>query len=514
MKTPHGHTMADVYSCFQKYVRRGDFENAVYWASQIALPSTGSTMYKGYPNALRKRLLQHALEDVGNIDIALQLLDTPTPSWDALVPWIQRLCLFPKTRAAAWANRVAVEYIENPSAAPTLLLTRCAEALVLHRDEKITELSLLFPKPVMKLYKEINKEVLAFHAYSLKALGILDIAPSTPPATLSVSCSPVNPDWLVRRDVPDWAYDKHTARGKSLGRGYEHFFETMVIHPRLLDTEIDMFEAEAKALYLNGKEQRVRHILSASKQPQHPEPKNPATGEIHVLSQGSSSEAPSLPPSSYVNIIQIQPLTAKSKPRVWFAENSEGKQVVIKGPMTPKDRNAVISSEAMKIRLGLPHSNVREDGVFLVSDSLVDYKTFGTRSVTTKLEQNVQVIDSRDIDSLTWNVKMLEEQELARGILIALAFRKLVGANDTCDRNFVVRNSIVFSLDDAALNKDTTFMWKKGLQKQKARYIAALEAHWTYVEAELKRWVSVLGSDVVVSNKRFSALLEKDGWVW
>jgi hypothetical protein len=30
---------------------------------------------------------------------------------------------------------------------------------------------------------------------------------------------------LDRRDVPDYAVDKHTRRGRQLGRGYKHFFQ-------------------------------------------------------------------------------------------------------------------------------------------------------------------------------------------------------------------------------------------------------------------------------------------------
>ena len=72
MKTSHGHTMGDVYSCFQKYVRRGDYESALYWGAQIGRKEGE---YKGYPNALKKRLMQHALEDAGNIEYAIQLLN-------------------------------------------------------------------------------------------------------------------------------------------------------------------------------------------------------------------------------------------------------------------------------------------------------------------------------------------------------------------------------------------------------------------------------------------------------
>lgn len=41
------------------------------------------------------------------------------------------------------------------------------------------------------------------------------------------------------KEVPEWAYDKHTQRGKTNGRGWEHFFEdaTRLEHQTNLDLE-------------------------------------------------------------------------------------------------------------------------------------------------------------------------------------------------------------------------------------------------------------------------------------
>ena len=101
-KTPHGHIMAEVYSCFQKYVRRGESDDALYWGAQIG--RGGADGAGAFPNALKKRLMQHALEDVGHVNYALALNAAKTKTWEALVPWVRVLCALPKTRAAAWMN--------------------------------------------------------------------------------------------------------------------------------------------------------------------------------------------------------------------------------------------------------------------------------------------------------------------------------------------------------------------------------------------------------------------------
>lgn len=52
------------------------------------------------------------------------------------------------------------------------------------------------------------------------------------------------------RSIPDFAYDKHTRKGKKLGRGFAHFFEEgCQLHPHVLvDGEIESMENAKNAL--------------------------------------------------------------------------------------------------------------------------------------------------------------------------------------------------------------------------------------------------------------------------
>jgi hypothetical protein len=497
MKTPDGHGMADVYSCLQKYVRRGEFSNAVYWAGQIALPQGE---YKGYPNALKKRLMQHALEDVGSLDYAVAILQAKAATWEDLTTWLHCLCAMPKTRAAAWLNRLAVDYVgvEIPEDAPALrsvprdVLQKSADVLRLHRDGNRDALKALNPT-AYRVYREINDEVLAFHVDILVSANLI---PKTPiPAR---ECQEIPATWMERQDIPDWAYDKHTARGKQIGRGYEHFFETMVLSPRIFPE--DMFEAAAKTLYLNGKEQRVRHILAATKADS---------------SEGSVSEKEKMPvvstspPPQYTTILQAQALTGRNKARVWFAMAPDGKQVVLKGPVPATEMRAVEKSENFKKLLGLPHANLQIEGKYLVWNSLIDYTTLPTKTMTTKLETDIRV-PAENISH--WNVSMLGT-DLERGMLEALLFRKVVGTNDTCDRNLLVVNNMVYSIDDASLCKDTPYMWKTALIKPKAAYEAALERHWSHMESIISAWKTLL-HDNDFAMQQLERYGHKSNWIW
>lgn len=494
--------MADVYSAFQKYVRRGDVDNALYWGAQIGRP---------FPNALKKRLLQHALEDVGHIAYALRLLgEVKKPTWEALGLWVQVLCELPKTRAAAWMNRVAVDYVHDVESAPEPVLKSAAQALVYHRDENKVALETLFGKDVMRLYKEVNDEVLAFHVTILTRAGVIKPAslPLGKPAAVEV-------DLDTPREIPDWAFDKHTAKGKALGRGYAHFLETMVTAPRLF--EVDPFEVEARELYTNGKEQRVRHILAETKtgdvKKPSTKPSTKAVGGAGVPATTTPPTAPTAPELlGYKDFLQAQPITGRTKPRVWFAtQETTGKQVVIKGPVPLQERIQCMKSELLKKALSLPHTNMHTEGGFLIQDCLLDYKALPTRVVTTKLEADVRVPVNASVPA--WDHDMLRDSDMSYKILEALLFRKVAGANDTCTRNFIVIGKTVYSIDDAALSVDTPLMWKLGLVKPRAAYEAALDAAWDRLTETMVRWRAAL-ADNAFALKQLDKYSVKANWKW
>lgn len=508
LKTSHGHVMGDAYSAFQKYVRRGDFENALYWGAQIG---RSCDAYKGYPNALKKRLLQHSLEDVGHIEYALRLLNTKINDFPSLIPWIYLLCSLPKTRVAAWVNRVAVEYVEDPTKVPNKIIADITEVLVLHRDENVKQLELIYGKQLIKLYREINKDVLVFHTYILTKNNIIQhpVLPTTLPIVS------VLPDIDTPRSIEDWVYDKHTIRGKLMGRGYEHFLATMVVNPRLFD--IDPYEVEAKTLYLNGKEQRVRHILKKTINKSKKEltvcvPTTlPSTTLVSTNTDFKILGLDSELFSGFTCFLQAQPITGRWKPRVWFATDPDGKQVVIKGPVSAEERHMCIQSQQVKDRLSLPSTKMRIIGNYLIQDSLFDYTKFKTHIVTTSLETNIEVPVSTELNA--WDHSYLSNKELSYNILEALLFRKIIGANDTCTRNFVIIENTVYSIDDAALRKPTPYMWKTKLIKQKKKYENALNLSWERIKQTIEHWKELLVGDTYAI-QMLDYYSDKDSWTW
>lgn len=487
LHTSDGHLMAEVYSCLQKYVRRGDLHNSLYWAHQIAVGSDTTTgqKTKGYPNALRRRLMQHALEDVGHLGFALELLKLKPKdiTWDSLRPWIAVLCGLPKTRAAAWFNRVCVEHVNEPASAPSIAIKRGAEALQWHADGNQESLKNHFPPDVLRLYKELGKEVLALHAHILTDEGIIEHV-ELPVRPADVPYIPP----LVTPTVPDWALDKHTARGKALGRGYQHFFDTMVVAPRLVGGDVDLFEAEARSLYLSGTEQRVRHVLAEKR----------TSGLPAFL-------------SAYTDVLQAQLLTGAHKPRVWFATR-DGVQWVIKGPVKTAERQACLESQKWKERLGLPHPSLVADGDFLVSRCLFDYSVLETQKVSSKIETNVEVPVLKSLHA--WRDNLLGSDNAdtwSLAIMETLLFRKLIGTNDTCHRNILVIGDKVYSVDDPALKKPTPRMWKMSMRTE--IYGAALSRVWDRLLETMDRWAPLVAEDAWMS-EQLRQLRDQRAWVW
>lgn len=130
-------------SALQKAIRRGQLENALYWASELSLG--------GFDHVLWSRLRVMCSEDIGVAD-------------NSIAPLV--------TDMELKAQRHAKE--------KNLYITHAVTAMVMARKSRLV--------------------VSATNAF-------------------------FNFHHLWAREVPDEAYCRHTARGKKLGRGWDHFFE-------------------------------------------------------------------------------------------------------------------------------------------------------------------------------------------------------------------------------------------------------------------------------------------------
>jgi replication-associated recombination protein RarA len=147
LETQRGYSFAEVASALQKTIRRGEEEDALYWAAELDR--------SGYAQYVWKRLLMITSEDVG--------LAEPT---------------LPANIRALYDTWTETRKRKDERHPERMFLVHAVLLLVRARKSRICDHAKMW-------------------AYS---------------------------DHIEWRDIPDVALDKHTLRGKRMGRGFEHFF--------------------------------------------------------------------------------------------------------------------------------------------------------------------------------------------------------------------------------------------------------------------------------------------------
>ena len=308
---------------------------------------------------------------------------------------------------------------------------------------------------------------------------------------------------LVLRELPDDVYDKHTAKGKAMHRGWLHFVEKGLRFGNPLFPEGDRFRKEALEIYGDGSI-RSRTIIAAmnaaNKKRKAEDDAEAAVKKIKVKPGPVSLLKPITPFVSpfttiYTNVVQVQLKTAEWKPRVVFAENCFGSQLVVKGPMKKEHLNAQLLTEKVKILLDFPRANGREVNGSFVSNCLFKYDPLKFEYRNSRLEENVAIYTG---EIPHWSVEKLGKDEILDvSLFLALALRFAIGANDTCASNLLVHNGLVYSVDDECkLTQSLPFcMFKKPLTgKSLEAYTSRLAEYrvWQKVQHELHRWHAVL----------------------
>jgi replication-associated recombination protein RarA len=174
--THGGYAMAEVASAFQKCIRRGEEEEALFWGSELEL--------SGYVGYAWKRMLVVCSEDVG-------------PGQPGIVAEI----------AGLHANWQALASKKDAT----------------HKPERL---------PFM-------------HA-------IILLARAQKSRVVDNACVVFFMGQRPRREIPDFALDKHTRRGRGMKRGFDHFFaEGAVIRNENPDC-VDPYKDSARHLLVSG----------------------------------------------------------------------------------------------------------------------------------------------------------------------------------------------------------------------------------------------------------------------
>lgn len=521
-------TFAVIYSVLQKSLRGNFLDLALEMVKE----------FKKYPNALKRRLIQNVCEDVADMNLANAIYESPALI-DELVKFVPIICNHIKCREGIWAFRVAVEYPDDNSEITSNddLLRMSIKEKSRIRANDVNYLLNYFKNNVHPNIKQIynfvskNRNVLdGCVAYLACDYTHVSLPPLTTPEGFDIN-------EVKNIVIPDFMYDKHTG-SFAKDKHYSFYLNNMVIAPRLPESSIEKL---ARRLYLE-RNKRTRELMGVnpSSVPRFPEldgddndGDNDDDNSSDILVVGLTTDKSitdksitdesittnsindeSITTSSSPFLLQTQLITSKYKPKTFYCSFDNGKTYpyILKKGMKDKEFEALKVSDNIKAICGIRQTHIRKYNDDILMDNFI---TDIDPTKTVHKKSKIEEVDVYDGDKHNISKDTIKDDNLALSILKSLAFRKIVGTNDTCDRNIVIISKTeVASIDDPALfrNYQETIFKKKLPVRLAADYNQALTNHWDELYAWLTRCHDILDSKYTFSIDMCNKLMNKDYW--
>jgi hypothetical protein len=311
-------------------------------------------------------------------------------------------------------------------------------------------------------------------------------------------------------EVDDYVLDKHTSKGR--GKGLVEF----ALVGALVEPQADFVNPLWKQFYEDGKRYEegiaLRPILGEVPltEPSE-EPSKELTPTIVRKTTALSPSEEKTETDAYDFLVRTQLTTMGTKMDVYFAKTRQGDLVVVKGPYATRAEIDVLErNTAWKRQHGLPYNlfqvrhllpNRWPEGVplgarnkvdrtrpayFLVFDSYLQESDLRTMQHSSTLWPATEVVDWKQIPfHFTYKARALTQQEYT-DYIHALLFRYLLGVSDFADRNFLMKDGRVISIDEDVEGRDIDLY--ATLQKNKAAFLHEwLEKH--YDQLSVSQWV-------------------------
>uniref|UniRef100_A0A6C0DCY1 RNA polymerase subunit H/Rpb5 C-terminal domain-containing protein n=1 Tax=viral metagenome TaxID=1070528 RepID=A0A6C0DCY1_9ZZZZ len=333
-------------------------------------------------------------------------------------------------------------------------------------------------------------------------------------------------------EVDEFVLDKHTAKGR--GKGLVEF----ALHGSLVENPAPFVNPLWKQFYEDGKrmedgvpilgEKALAQAPLAQAQVPSAVPLVPA---VAAVSNAVKRKKPIAGPvdvegdektehesRAYDFVVRTQLTTMGTKMDVYLAKDKAGSMVVVKGPyQTRKEIDILVSNTEWKKKHNLPYNRfvVRElipdrwpEGVplgarnkidrnrpafFLVFESYFGESELRTKMHSSTLWPSTEVVDWDKIPfHFDYKKRALSDQEIT-DYVHAILFRYLLGISDYADRNFVMKDGRVISIDEDVENHEINLY--KVLQKNKADFVY----RWllsNYDKLDVQRWTPKNPNDV------------------
>jgi DNA-directed RNA polymerase subunit H len=330
----------------------------------------------------------------------------------------------------------------------------------------------------------------------------------------------------VRMEIDKYVEDKHTSKGRQRKAGLIEF----AFEGALVENQADFVNPLWKQFYEDGKrldsgvvpegETAVPAMVPAVPvmaqvaPPAMPSASPPRKGPRIPKRMDTDEKVDDLPEresTAYDFVVRTQLTTMGTKMDVYFAKDKAGDLVVVKGPYsTRKEIDILVSNTEWKKKFNLPynHFEVRQlmpdrwpQGVplgarnkiirnqpafFLVFESYIEESQLQTIQKSSPLWPPTDVVDWEKIPfHIDYKTRALTEQEMI-DYVHALLFRYLLGISDYADRNFVLKDGRVISIDEDVENHEINLY--RVLQKNKANFVY----QWlkgNYEKLDVARWV-------------------------
>lgn len=457
----------EIYSALQKSLRRNDLNLSLEMAKE----------FTEYPNALKKRLIQNCCEDCPNLYLINDIFKCQ-PELTELVKFIPTICQHIKCREATYGFRVACEEpmlsepISKTDTDLLIVLRKCFASMCKNNgdcSELIDYFQTLMPDKsiqLKKIYNFISKDRIV--VYMLAAWKCI---PYITNANYKKYPIPIDFNWTTFRTepLPNYVYDKHVSKSPIEQKTYKFFIENIILEPRMPKTEL---EIRGEQLYITS---------------------NKASGEFirPIVSCKTINDN--------IKVIQTQLITSKYKQHVYFADvNRDGLYShVLKGPYKTKhDIDNLILSDKLKQLANLNSLNVEiveyQHQIFALMNNFIQIHYDLVLERSSKLETNVLIYDGPLYELDLKNLPKLSSERIVE-LLKILAFRKIIGTNDTCNRNILDYNNQFVSIDDPVLLDETNFMFKKAINITQANlFRKVLRKHFD----NIYNWLEQFGTNI------------------
>lgn len=541
---------AIVYSGLQKGLRGNLLTLAIEMARE----------FEDYPNALKLRLIQNVAEDCCDWELIMRIMNTPT-DFNQLIQFIPEICAHIKCRDATFGFRVAVEF-------PDAISPKNGKIIMPNMNDSLLEL-LIKEKTAAKqnkldafgkfmeqlIFKKYNIQI-DFHkvyAYS-KNRSIVD----STIAYFKREYTHTRPEHIEeltfnngQLTIPDFVFDKHTGN-YAKNKNYDYFLNNMIIEPR---KEMTYLEKLARVLYIKvNKRTRDLLVLNPTTEPTFINKKTElpfnGDGEDILKSIQNSNDQPELlqriqgiqnqPQQnqsqqnqsqilqniSSINLNQIEHLqtqliTARSKPKTFYTSITSKFSHIIKFPINTDEINNLITSDKIKELFGLIPSNIKQ--IQIISDNTAYTGVIMTNFnqqinsndviiKSSKLENNVIIYNGNHLH-LEWNdLNNLTHDEQINYLKI-LAFRYIIGTNDTNNRNILKVDDKIISIDDPMLLISPKMIYKSPIPiKHKQIFNMILNSNFQ----EIQRWLMEIKSKINIEfcKQQIDKLMNINNWIF